>query len=118
MCRHMASGAEDGSVALWDLDTMACDRMCTHMDGEVKTVSISHDSQYVAYAGEQDFFVMESMQAGENTLLHVCQIRRNICRHHSKSHLFMPTLASSFTLRNYETVNNAALSGNAACAHL
>lgn len=70
MCRHMASGAEDGSVALWDLDTMACDRMCTHMDGEVKTVSISHDSQYVAYAGEQDFFVMESMQAGENTLLY------------------------------------------------
>ncbi len=60
----MASGAEDGSVALWDLDTMACARTCTHMDGGVKTVSISHDSQYVAYAGEQDYLVMESIQGG------------------------------------------------------
>ena len=66
LCRHMASGGEDGSVALWDLDTMACDRTCTHMDGEVKTVSISHDSQYVAYAGEQDYLVMESIQGGED----------------------------------------------------
>ena len=60
----MASGAEDGSVALWDLDTMACAHTCTHMDGGVKTVSISHDSQYVAYAGEQDYLVMESIQGG------------------------------------------------------
>ena len=65
VCRHMASGAEDGSVALWDLDTMACERTCTHMDGGVKTVSISHDSQYVAYAGEQDYLVMESIQGGK-----------------------------------------------------
>ena len=51
-------------MALWDLDTMACERTCTHMDGGVKTVSISHDSQYVAYAGEQDYLVMESLQGG------------------------------------------------------
>ena len=65
LSRHMASGGEDGSVALWDLDSMACERACTHMDGQVKTVSISHDSQYVAYAGEQDYLVMESLQGGE-----------------------------------------------------
>jgi WD40 repeat protein len=64
LSRHMASGSEDGSVSLWDLDTMACARACTHMDGGVKSVSISHDSQYVAYAGEQDYFVLESLQAG------------------------------------------------------
>ena len=51
-------------MALWDLDTMACERTCTHMDGGVKTVSISHDSQYVAYAGEQDYLVIESLQGG------------------------------------------------------
>lgn len=53
-------------MALWDLDTMACERTCTHMDGGVKTVSISHDSHYVAYAGEQDYLVMESLQGGEH----------------------------------------------------
>ena len=52
-------------MALWNLDSMACERTCTHMDGQVKTVSISHDSQYVAYAGEQDYLLMESLQAGE-----------------------------------------------------
>ena len=55
-------------MALWDLDTMACERTCTHMDGGVKTVSISHDSQYVAYAGEQDCLVMESLQGGERAV--------------------------------------------------
>lgn len=73
--RHMASGAEDGSVAIWDLDTMACERTCTHMDGSVKAVSISHDSQYVAYAGEQDYFVMESLAGGEQHLHSSLQAR-------------------------------------------
>lgn len=72
----MASGAEDGSVALWDLDTMACERTCTHMDGGVKTVSISHDSQYVAYAGEQDYLVMETIQGGRPA--HRQQSQQNI----------------------------------------
>ena len=73
--RHMASGGEDGSVALWNLDSMTCERTCTHMDGQVKTVSISHDSQYVAYAGEQDYLVMESLQGGEQGHL----LKRPIC---------------------------------------
>ena len=60
----MASGGADAIAAVWDLDTLACIRTCTQMDGEIKTLSISHDSQYLAYAGEQDMVVIEALQEG------------------------------------------------------
>lgn len=62
--RYLASGGQDGLAAVWDLDTLACIRTCTQMDGEIKTLSISHDSQYLAYAGEQDMVVIEALQEG------------------------------------------------------
>ena len=60
----MASGGADAIAAVWDLESLACIRTCTQMDGEVKTLSISHDSQYLAYAGEQDMVVIEALQEG------------------------------------------------------
>ncbi len=42
-CTHVASEAEDASVALWDLDSMACGRTCTHMDSVVRPSSSSRN---------------------------------------------------------------------------
>ncbi|BDA45109.1 THO complex subunit 3 [Coccomyxa sp. Obi] len=64
--RYMASGGADAIAAVWDLETLACIRTCTQMDGEIKTLSISHDSQYLAYAGEQDMVVIEALQEGRS----------------------------------------------------
>ncbi|EIE21065.1 WD40 repeat-like protein [Coccomyxa subellipsoidea C-169] len=62
--RYLASGGADAIAAVWDLETLSCIRTCTQMDGEIKTLSISHDSQYLAYAGEQDMVVIEALQEG------------------------------------------------------
>jgi WD40 repeat protein len=62
--RYVASGGADGVAAVWDLNSFSCVRTCTQMDGEVKTLSISHDSQYLAYAGEQEAVFIEALQEG------------------------------------------------------
>jgi WD40 repeat protein len=62
--RWLVSGGADSVAAVWDLSALACVRACTQLDGEVKTSSISADSQYLAYAGDQDAVIIEALQDG------------------------------------------------------
>lgn len=48
----MVSGGGDAILSVWDLNSVACVRTVTRMDGPVKDVSISRCGQYVAYASE------------------------------------------------------------------
>ncbi|KAK9811897.1 hypothetical protein WJX72_012063 [[Myrmecia] bisecta] len=75
--KFLASGADDGIVSLWDLESMACIRTSIKMDGHVWTSSFSHDSQYLAYTASenQDTHVnIESVATGEI-------VHRIPCRH-------------------------------------
>ena len=58
------SGGADSVAAVWDLSALACVRACTQLDGEVKTSSVSADSQFLAYAGDQDAVIIESLSDG------------------------------------------------------
>ena len=48
----MATGAADGSVALWDLRTMQIDTLRTAHNGPVRGVSFSSDGRYLASGSE------------------------------------------------------------------
>ena len=56
------SGGADSVASVWDLSAMACVRACTQLDNEVKTSSVSADSRWLAYAGDQDAVVIEALQ--------------------------------------------------------
>jgi WD40 repeat protein len=49
----MASGGGDALVALWDMESMVCNRTWAHMDYGVRSVSLSADGAMLAYASEQ-----------------------------------------------------------------
>ena len=68
-CRWLVSGGADATAAVWDLGALACVRACTQLDGEVKTSSVSADSQFLAYAGDQDAVVIEALRDGAQLLL-------------------------------------------------
>ena len=59
-----ATGGGDALVTIWDLDDLVCLRTYARMDMPVRTVSISHDSRYLAYASEDSTIGIVSVQTG------------------------------------------------------
>jgi THO complex subunit 3 len=48
----MATGGGDAVVSLWDLDEVVCTRGWAHMDHPVRSLSLSADGRFLAYATE------------------------------------------------------------------
>ena len=63
--RYLATGGGDATVTLWDLDEVVCMRTWAHMDHPVRSLSMSHDSKYLAYASELGELEVLSMKTGE-----------------------------------------------------
>lgn len=48
----MATGGMDATVTLWDMESLVCVRTVSATDSAVHTLSFSHDSKYLAFAGD------------------------------------------------------------------
>ncbi|KAI3384503.1 hypothetical protein SNEBB_011404 [Seison nebaliae] len=53
---YFVTGAADALVSLWDAHSLVCLNTFARLDYPVRTVSISHDSQYLA-SGSEDLFI-------------------------------------------------------------
>ena len=65
MGRYFATGSADAIVSLWDLDTMACLRTFDKLVWPVRTISISHDGQYLASGAEDALIDISHVETGE-----------------------------------------------------
>lgn len=63
--RLLGSGGEDGLVLLWDLACMSNIGAFSGNDQPVRHLSISYDSHYVAFGGdEQSVIIIQPLQPG------------------------------------------------------
>jgi len=63
--KYLATGGADATVTLWDLDDVVSTRTWAHMDHPVRSLSMSHDSKYLAYASELGEVEVLSIETGE-----------------------------------------------------
>ncbi len=63
--RYLVTGGADALVALWDLDDAICVRTWAHMDGVLRSVSISYDNAYVAYVTDSRELEILGLRTGE-----------------------------------------------------
>lgn len=64
--RWLATGGADAVTCLWDTQDFICQRTYIGMDYPVRSLSFSHDSRYLAIAGEQMVLDVENVETGES----------------------------------------------------
>ena len=62
---HFAVGGADAMVSVWDATELCCVRTCTRLEWPVRTLSFSHDCQYLASGSEDKVFDVASVATGE-----------------------------------------------------
>jgi len=64
--RYIAVGSADAMVSVWDLEDLMCVQTFSRLDWPIRTVSFSHDGNYVA-AGSEDLFIdIANVATGEH----------------------------------------------------
>lgn len=61
---HFAVGGADAIVSVWNSAELVCVRTCTRLEWPIRTVSFSHDCEYVASAGEDRFIDIAHVASG------------------------------------------------------
>ncbi|KAK4519805.1 uncharacterized protein ATC70_010047 [Mucor velutinosus] len=74
---YLAAGSADGSVSLWDMESMNCIRAFGKLTHPVRTLSFSFDAQYIAYASEDHFIDISHVQSGESVKNIECSAAMN-----------------------------------------
>jgi THO complex subunit 3 len=85
---YFAVGSADTLVSLWDKKDHVCLRTFGNLTAAVKSISFSHDNQYIAIGGSEDNFIdISHLESGEN--IHTIQNGSpiNCVSWHPKKHL-------------------------------
>jgi len=64
--KYFVLGSQDSLVSLWDVKDQVCVRTFGNLTGVVRSVSISHDSQYIASGSEDNFIDISHLESGEH----------------------------------------------------
>lgn len=64
--RWVATGGADAVACLWDTTDYICQRTYIGMDYPIRALSFSHDSRYLAIAGEQQVLDVEEVESGQS----------------------------------------------------
>ncbi|KAL4458683.1 hypothetical protein ABPG75_013548 [Micractinium tetrahymenae] len=64
--RWVATGGQDAVACLWDTQDWICQRTYIGMDHPIRSLSFSHDSRYLAIAGEQQVLDVENVETGQS----------------------------------------------------
>lgn len=63
--KYFAIGSNDAIASIWDTENLACIQAIDRLDWAIKTVSFSHDSQYLASGSEDSFIDVADIHTGE-----------------------------------------------------
>ncbi|GAB4821995.1 hypothetical protein N2152v2_009041 [Parachlorella kessleri] len=63
--KYIATGGSDAVVSLWDAQDFVCLRTYIKMDHNIRGLSFSHDSRYLAIAAEQPALDIENVETVE-----------------------------------------------------
>jgi len=62
---HFAVGGADALVSIWDVKELVCVRCCSRLEWPVRTLSFSHDCNYLASGSEDPLIDVASVATGE-----------------------------------------------------
>jgi len=63
--RYLATGGADAVVTLWDLSELVCVRTFDRLDSPIRTISFSHNGQFIASASEDLKIDISDVESGE-----------------------------------------------------
>jgi THO complex subunit 3 len=85
--RYIATGGGDAVVGLWDAEDFICLRTYTQMDSSIRALCFSHDSRYLAMAGEDPSVFVEDVERGTSLGRVMLRGSAEDCAWHPKAHV-------------------------------
>jgi len=82
--KYFAVGSADALVSLWDLDEMVCVRSFGSLSWPIRTLSFSHDSQFIALASEDHIIDIANVETGVSVFQIACEAAMNAVAWHPK----------------------------------
>ncbi|EFJ07957.1 hypothetical protein SELMODRAFT_185709 [Selaginella moellendorffii] len=98
---YFAVGSADALVSLWDASEMLCVRTFTKLEWPVRTISISHDGQYLASASEDLFIGIAEVETGRSVHQIPCRAAMNSVEWNPKYNLL--AFAADKQVDKYQT---------------
>lgn len=80
--RYLAAGSADATVSLWDLESYTCLRSMTELRWPVRTISFSHDGQFLASASEDSYIDISHVELGQSVKHIDCSAAMNTVAWH------------------------------------
>lgn len=66
--KRFAVGSNDAITSLWDMENLACYQVIDRLDWAVKSISFSHDGNYIASSSEDLFIDVAEVDTGEQVV--------------------------------------------------
>jgi len=85
--KYFAVGSADALVSLWDLTEFVCMRTFGKLDWPVRTLSYSHDGQFLASASEDLVIDISHVESGEHVYSIECGAAMNAVAWHPKEYI-------------------------------
>uniref|UniRef100_A0A6B2LC20 Anaphase-promoting complex subunit 4-like WD40 domain-containing protein n=1 Tax=Arcella intermedia TaxID=1963864 RepID=A0A6B2LC20_9EUKA len=82
--KNFAVGSADSLVSLWDANELVCLRTFTNLNSMVRTISISHDGQFIASGSEDTYIDISHVETGEKIATLKCDAATNELAWHPK----------------------------------
>lgn len=79
--KYLAVGGSDALVSLWDLEEFICVQTFSKLDWPVRTLSFSHDGQYIASASEETAIDISHVETGEHIYKILANAANKVCWH-------------------------------------
>lgn len=85
--RYMATGGADAMVALWELEDLSCVRTFPRLESPLRSLSFSHDGQFIASAAEDFRIDVSHVESGKHVHTIMCVAELNSIAWNPKRHL-------------------------------
>jgi len=82
--KYFAVGSADALGSLWDLEEMVCIRTFGRLSWPIRTLSFSHDSQFLALASEDHIIDIAHVESGASVFQISCDAAMNAVAWHPK----------------------------------
>ena len=81
---RFAVGGADALVSIWSVKDLVCETTCSRLEWPVRTISFSHDSQYIASGSEDALIDIAEVATSEQAHAIPCTAPMNTVAWHPK----------------------------------